>query len=163
MSYQSDVQSFDTKEYYLRPYNKEDLAFISSSWGKAYYRGSVYYKLMNAKEFDEKHRPLRNRALNSKETTIIICSAKNDPLLIMGWMCIEVPRNKEGMLLHFLYVKEAFRNQGLAKDMLAMIDTYLSKQNLKNIMYTHLTVRARNILKNNEDKYKQYFYTPHLI
>jgi len=153
----------ESKEYYFRAYNADDLSFISSSWGKCYYNTSVYSKLMSPQDFHAYHRPIRSNILSSKDCTIIVISAKNDPLLIVAWMCIEIPPSNQGMILHFIYVKEAFRGMGLAKELLAMLEKHFDNKKNKNVMYTHLTHRGSKILKSKQESFSNYYYTPHLI
>lgn len=138
------------KEYFFRPYNEQDLNFISSSWGKSYYDNSDYERVMTEPQFDKYHRPKRTKILNNKDSTILICASKNDPYLIIGWICLTHLSDQKGTILHYLYVKEAFRKLKIAEELLELLST--------PVLVTHLTKKGKNILDKNG-----YFYVPHII
>lgn len=152
------TEAATAKEYIFRPYGQDDLNFIQSSWGHSYYKGYSYQYFLNPKEFHLFHRPIRENVLSRPTLAIIVCVSKIDPTLIIGWMMVERPKDYPAIILHYLYVKEAFKGLGIASE---LIQSSIPKDT--NVLYSHSTERAERILKANREKFKKYGYTPHLI
>lgn len=132
----------------LRPYCKDDLNFIQNSWGSSYYKGAEFNDVMSPREFNAQHRPIREEILSRPNAAVIIACSKEDEDLILGWILIEKP--KEGLMLHYLYVKEAFKGEGVSTELLkkALIE--------KPILVTHMTDRARKIIRKKKEQFKDY-------
>jgi hypothetical protein len=143
-------------DYTLRPYKAEDLNFIQNSWGSSYYKGADYTDFMSPQEFNKQHRPIRENILKRPTATAIIACDAKDEDLILGWILIEKPKTS-GLLLHYLYVKEAFKGEGVA-------DALLNKTLIETpILVTHMTDKARKILRKKKDDFKNFFYAPDTI
>jgi hypothetical protein len=125
----------------LRSYRTTDIPFIQNSWASSYYKGAEYDKLMSPQEFNDQHRPVREFLLRQPTVTAIVACDQNDHDLILGWALIERPLKIKGLFLHYIYIKEAFKNEGLAKD---LIEKSLPEP---PIMVTHMTDKARKIIK----------------
>lgn len=140
----------------LRPHRASDLNFIQNSWGASYYKGADYVDFLTPNEFNNQHRPIRENLLKRPTTAIIIACDRADEDLILGWVLVEKPKT-EGLLLHYLYVKEAFKGEGVSNELL--------KKALpeKPILVTHMTDRARKIIKKKHEYFKDYFYAPETI
>lgn len=85
----------------------------------------------------------------------IVCASNNDPTLILGWIVVETPYEERGLILHYIYVKEAFKREGIGTELFnrAIVS--------KPVLFTHLTEKASKILiHKNKDKMR---YIPHLI
>lgn len=146
--------------YKLRPYKNEDIPFIQNSWGSSYYKGAAYNSYLSPKEFNAKHRPIREQILRKPNTAIIVACSTSDEDLILGWMIIEKPMKAKGLLFHYIYIKEAFKNENLAQAIL--------KNGLPDspVMITHMTDRARKIIKKKlatSSMFQGFFYAPDLI
>lgn len=141
------------ESYSLRPYRNDDIPFIQSSWGSSYYQGGGYQRLMSPQLFHHYHRPIRESFFDRPCSSVSIICATEDPSLIMAWLAWEKPEDEDCVILHFLYVKQAFKGEGLAKELLS------SFKDQKPILYTHLTEQAEKII---EKKRLKYFYCPHL-
>lgn len=152
------TQEADTSVLSLRPYNQDDIPFIQSSWGSSYYKGANYIKHMSPKDFHFFHRPIREAFFNRPETTAIVCSPSIDPYLIMGWIAVEKLHDHRGIILHYLYVKEAFKQQGIADH---LINGVLKDKD--PILCTHRTEKADRIMSRNKDKYRRFQDTPNLV
>lgn len=133
-----------------------DLNFIQNSWGSSYYKGAEYVAFMSPKEFNQQHRPIREEILRRPTVAIIVACDTHDEDLILGWVIVE-KGSGEGLVLHYLYVKEAFKGEGVADELL--------KKALpgKPIMVTHMTDRARKIIGKKKAMFKDYVYAPDTI
>lgn len=149
-----EAEMTQEKAYFFRPYEPSDINFIHSSWGRSYYKGANYIRSMSPTEFNEHHRPIRDKLLASKKSIIIVCASKMDPSLIIGWVMIE-PRDTIGKIVHYLYVKEAFKREGIGAELLSLLKE-------DQVIISHLTDKAERIL-NHSNRYKHYRFLPHLI
>ncbi len=168
-----------TRPYTFRPYFKDDVNFIHSSWGQAYYYGDNYHDLLSPDEFHYYHRPIRERFFNRPTAAVIVCASKEDDSLILGWIAVERPLESRGIILHFVYVKAAFKGEGIFQGLLSRA------LRESPVMYTHLTDRGSKILRprrptdpaateadfqryekakeNAKKKYKDFVHTPLLV
>lgn len=140
----------------LRPYKESDVNFIQNSWGSSYYKGADFPDYLSPKEFNAKHRPIREELLaNPNAACIIACDALDEDL-ILGWILIEKSKGK-GLKLHYLYIKEAFKGEGISYELLkkALPET--------PILITHMTDRARKIIRKKKEFFKDFAYANDLI
>lgn len=137
--------------YTLRPYKESDLNLIQNSWGASYYKGSDYTDFISPKEFNKQHRPIREEILKRPNIAIIIACNKLDENQILGWILVEKPESK-GLIFHYLYVKEAFKGEGVSRELL--------KKALpeKPIQVSHMTDKARKIIRKKNQFFKDYYY-----
>lgn len=139
----------------FRPHTPEDLAFLLDSWGSSYYRGTNAYKHISPDEFHAYHRPIRERFLARPQAAIIVCSPDNDEWHILGWIAVE--KTASGIILQYLYVKEAFKGQGIAKQLIKRaIPT-------SPVFFTHLTDRAARIMSKKQDQFGGFIHIPTLV
>ena len=148
----------EADNYIFRPYAPSDLNFLQNSWGSSFYMFSDIRHFIPPDVFHKYHRPIRENILNSAQATVIIACAKSDPDLILGWICVEKPSNFKGLLLHFIYIKQAFRGQGIARDLMAK-----SIGEIKPVIFSCLTRKAAKILHKNKEKFVDFFYEPEAI
>lgn len=110
---------------------------------------------MSPEEFHAFHRPLRDRFFAKPNTTVIVCSAANDPWHIVGWIAVEVlPR---AFVLQYIYVKSAFKGEGIARDLI--------KRAIPSspVFYTHITERAARIMAAKTKDLSGFRHIPHLV
>lgn len=138
----------------LRPYKESDLNFVRNSWAKSYYKGAEYVDFLSPNEFNERHRPIREDLLNRSNSAIVIACSSQDEDLILGWILVEKP--PKGTILHYLYVKEAFKKEGISDALLEVLKE-------APIMITHMTDRASKIVKANADRFKDYVWAKDLV
>jgi RimJ/RimL family protein N-acetyltransferase len=139
----------------FRPHTSEDLAFLLDSWANSYYQGSNARKIISPEEFHSYHRPIRERFFQKTNTTCIVCSPDDEPNQILGWIGVEqIP---SGLILQYIYVKSAFKGQGLAKQLIkhAIVT--------QPVLYTHLTDRAAQIMSKKYDHFRGWKMIPHLV
>lgn len=138
--------------YTFRPYVEADINFIQSSWGLSFY--SDHRSLFSPETFHHYHRPIRTRILTRPNLAIIVCVASEDEHLILGWIMVEALHKAHGLVLHYLYVKQAFKGEGIASEL------FRSVLKLKEpLIVSHLTNKAKKLL---ETKNINYFFAPHL-
>lgn len=140
----------------LRPYRESDLNFIRNSWAKSYYKGSEYVKFISPNEFHERHRPIREEILKRPNIALVVACSTDDEDLILGWILIEKPKEKSGTILHYLYVKEAFKKEGISKELMNKLLTNTP------IMVTHMTERASKIIQYHPSRFKNYVWSKEL-
>lgn len=148
--------------YKLRAYVQDDIPFIQSSWGSSYYGGISYRQLISPDEFHHFHRPIRDRFFQRPDATVIVCCATNDPKLIMAWMAAECPPGTDMVVIHYLYTKEAFKGEGLARALLGAVMKLVDVGTDRHVFYTHSTEKLERILKRSQNKYENLRFAPHL-
>ncbi len=151
------MEAAEPKEYSFRSYKESDLNFIMSSWGHSYYKGYTYQYMLSPKDFHLFHRPLRENIIKRPTVATIICSAEIDPDLIIGWIMVEKPENYPGIIIHYVYVKEAFKGRGIASELYKSVVPLIGP-----VFHSHTTERAERIIKSH-DKYKRLGYAPHCL
>lgn len=87
-----------------------------------------------------------------KRSPVIIACEPAVPAHVLGWVCFEL---RAGLLvLHYIYVKKAFRRMGIAtlmmRDMLAHPDAS------KGLTYSHWTPAAKPLMKRFHGVYNPY-------
>lgn len=88
---------------------------------------------------------------------MIICCAKDNPDLIMAWVALERHKFTSLTILHYLYVKEAFKGEKLAN---ALMEHLVLD---RDTFFSHSTEKLEKILNKNYEKYQHLTYAPHLI
>lgn len=151
----------EEKPYLFRPYVLSDIPFIQSSWGTSYHDGVNGHKLITPEEFHSYHRPIREKILNKPNIAVIVCASKDDNDLIIGYSIVEKPKESHGVLLHYLYVKQAFKGQQIATELLA------KSISEKPVLYTHSTIAAGRIIYKyklkGKEEFERFLFCPHLI
>lgn len=139
----------------FRPSDPEDHAFLQSSWASSYYKGSNAHKYLSPTDFHAFHRPLRDRFFAKPNTAVIVCTPDDDRWLILGWIAVE--KIDAGLILQYLYVKSAFKGQGIAAELIKRaIPT-------TPVFYTHMTERASRIMSKKSAQFQGFRHIPHLI
>lgn len=94
----------------LRPATEVDLPFIVSTWLESYIRSPATRRIPKA-VFLGYHRQVIDRIL-AQHGAMVACDP-GDPDVLYGWRVLGGPA-----LLHYCYVKETRRNQGVARALL---------------------------------------------
>lgn len=90
---------------------KDDTAFIFSTWLRGLKFGNSWYRLINAKVYYYVYHKIIEAIIAKPTTFVKIACLKEDPSVILGYSVYEKDR------LHWVHVKKAWRNIGLAKDL----------------------------------------------
>jgi len=138
-----------------RPYGPEDVAFMIDSWGRSYFQGSRAYQHLEASEFHAYHRPIRERFFSRPSAAGIICCPQDDPWHIIAWIAVE--KLTSGLVVQYLYVKDAFRQQGIARQLIEKATP------IKPVFYTHTTGISGNIVSKHPDEFASWHLIPHLV
>ena len=97
----------------VRPANQEDVPFIFSSWLKSYRYSGFAKKISNTVYYTEHHKTIE-KIVRCNE--VYIACNKEEPNQIYGW--IAGTRVDHIFVLHYVYVKQLFRRQGIARMLL---------------------------------------------
>lgn len=139
----------------FRSYNDDDIPFIMDSWGSSYLKGCAAHKYISPDDFHAFHRPIRERFFAKPNTCVIVCSPSDDPWLIIGWVAVE--KITSGLVLQYLYVKSAFKTQGIAAQLIKRaIPT-------APVFYSHLTDRAARIMSKKDEQFRGWKHIPALV
>ena len=146
---------FEEAAFTFRAFNEDDLAFLHDSWGSSYFKGTSAYKALTPDEFHAFHRPIRERFFARPTATVIVCASADDSWHIVGWIAVE--QIASGLVLQYLYVKSAFKGNGVAS---ALIQRALPSS---PIFFTHLTDKAAKIVSKNPTRFNEFRHIPHLV
>lgn len=96
----------------LRDYHPiSDCAFVMATWMRAY-RDSAFARGVPTPIYNVRQRQRIERTLSREGTRILIACGADAPELIMGWSITSPQR------LHYIYVKLAYRQQGIGSSLL---------------------------------------------
>ena len=120
-----------------------DEAFVIDSWMRSFYTNSPFTIYLPRKEFQVKHLPIINRLIG--KSTIRLAVEGMSPDIIVGYIVYEPE------VMHYVYVKEAFRGFGIGRRLIAQCDFPSCPR------VTHLTERGRQITRRLGFIYSPYF------
>lgn len=99
-----------------RPMTADDEAFVYASWLRSVRNESPAYAMVMDAVFFPAHHVMVERCFESSE--VIMACLVDDPSVLIGFACgVSSPR-PSGAVLHYVYVKSAFRRMGIAAAML---------------------------------------------
>ncbi len=130
-------------EVVIRGATKSDMSFIYSTWLRGVYHGCSYYSKMESRAFYSSY--TRLIAIVLVPASVRIACLPTDPDVIIGYAVIGFTKD----VIHWVYVKSAFRKQGVAKEL------------LKDVTFdtvTHITDMSSDII----DK-KKFKFNPFLV
>jgi len=116
----------------VRPPCAEDTSFIFATWLRGLRYGNELFELINPDVYFEFYHKVIQSILTNKNTTVAIACLKEDKDVILGYAVYS------GTTLHWCHVKTAWRNIGIAKQ--------LVPSNINTV--SHLTKVGIGILKN---------------
>lgn len=117
----------------IRVANDSDRNFILATWLRGLYYGDTWFGEIPKNIFMEKYHSILERLLSLDTTITVIACLKDDPEVILGYAVQDLNETT----LHYAFVKKAWRNIGIAKDMVSK----------KTVTATHLTKSGLSILK----------------
>lgn len=118
----------------------DDAAFIFSTWLKGLRFGNDWFGLIDSKVYFRVYHKVIENILSNPNTKVNVACLKEDPKVLLGYSVYT------GSTLSWLHVKKAWRNIGLAKD--------LVPNNITSV--SHITSIGRSILK----KHPQVIFNP---
>jgi len=134
----------------IRPIIDSDIAFIFSSWLRAYRNSYAVRDITQNVYYSEQHK-IVERCITKGSTLVL--SALEDPATIYGYLNFEIVQGQ--FVLHFAYIKQDFRKLGLFKSLLKATKHDFTGAGL----YTHRVPKTFNIL---ESKYNL-IYHPYIL
>lgn len=139
------------KEIEVRAATTADLDFVYATWLRSYRHASQFAKKISNTTYYTWHHRVVERILSREGAKLLIAHPKEDPELILGYICTE--KQPDGMeVVHYCYVKKTFRQLGVAKAL-------ISGASLGKMNFTHWTTDTDWALK----KYPGMSYNPYRI
>jgi hypothetical protein len=127
-----------------------DKAFVYSTWLRNYKHSSYFAKRIKPHVFFKGHQAVIDHLLNKNSCKVFIASPKNDSETILGYLACEPSLS----VVHFTFVKEAFRNMGIAKALFKEAGVDTSK-----IILTHWTYPVDDFMH----KYTEMVFNPYAL
>ena len=123
----------------IRPFRESDSATVATDWLKSFhlshYAGPIPMDL-----YWPTYRTIVNRLMWSPRVTVLMACSPTDDAQTFGWIACE---RKIQPLIHFIYVKQVFRHQGIAKMLMAAADISTAF----TFIYTFKTPAAARLIK----------------
>lgn len=123
--------------------------FIFATWLRCY-GASRYARLMDSRTYFNSHKKLIEGVLNAHSAICLVATAKENGI-ILGYL---IAQTGSEPVVHFCFVKGAFRRMGVAKAL-----TNHLKWNLNRIFFTHYVDGMSWILR----KYPGLKFNPYLL
>jgi GNAT superfamily N-acetyltransferase len=137
----------------IRPMELKDSGFVTANWLKHYKNWSPHTKRIPRQIFFRHHHALLQNLIARPFAQILIAHLPEDSNVILGFLAIEEEPEEEP-LIHFIFVKEAFRKFGIAKSLLEA-----SKLNPNHCQITHWTEEVETLSR----KFPKLKYNPYRI
>lgn len=115
----------------LRIATANDYPLIYATWLRSQYYGNTWFKEIEQNTFYDNYKKIVLQRLTS--STIVISCLESDPDVILGYAVMSLDET----VLHWVYVKRAWRRFGIAKEMVP--------ETIKTV--TSLTRVAKPLLK----------------
>jgi GNAT superfamily N-acetyltransferase len=112
----------------LRPYRPSDEACVFKSWLETFRKGSRCHRHPEGWYYPRQRRLISG--LLDGGATVVCAAFSGDPDEILGWACYDLRETLP--IVHYVYVKHAFRGLGIAKQLLGEL---LQRQ----CVFTHRT------------------------
>lgn len=140
----------------LRPFDKsQDEAFLYATWLNNYKHSSYFAKAIRSHIFFKNHKKIIDHIIAEPRTKIVMASPKNDANTIIGYLVYSIPLKEDDRLtVHFLYVKETFRQMGVMRSLLKS-----QSIDLDNIFFTHWTIPVDKFI----NKFTGMIYDPYRL
>lgn len=106
--------------YRIRDYELEDTNFILATFLRGLYYGNEFYGLIPKHLFMENYKTVVENFI--KSSVIKVACLEEDPGVVLGFSIL----SKDSVSVHWLYVKQIWRNQGIGKSLLPPSALYYS-------------------------------------
>lgn len=128
----------DLADMIIRPFRPDDRDFIEASWIDSFKDGCVSFinPAVTAGVYYPGQRYLVRRLTMPKAIILVAVTPDYDDA-ILGWVVAALPN-----VLHYIYVKTVFRENGIAKALLAKAGL-----DLATLTYSHVTRRGKDIIE----------------
>lgn len=132
----------------IRLVQSSDIAFIYSTWLNATKYDSDIGKNIRKSVFFEHYRLVIDHILSKETTNVLVACKPDEPSVIFGYLV------SEPETIHFCFVKESFRNLGIAR---SLYESAFSDSGEGAVSTTHETQFAEEIIR------KHFDYNPFLL
>lgn len=116
----------------LRAYEPADKNFVCATFLKGLYYGDSWFTLIPKDVFMTNYKRVIEAVINKPTVTIVMACLKDDPDVLVGYSILD----EGGNVLHWVYVKSAWRLQGFGKLLVPQTVTTL----------THLTRVGKTLM-----------------
>lgn len=124
----------------IRQYvESNDKAYIYSTWLRNYKHSSYFAKRIPHSIFFDGHQKIVDHLLSKPETSALIATPKDDDETILGYLVYE---KREKPIVHFMFVKNAFRAMGVARALFKHADI-----DPNNMRFTHWTFPVDELIQ----------------
>jgi hypothetical protein len=147
-----EPKSIEPKEYKIRPMEKGDESFVLGTWLINYKRDSYFAKRIRNNIYFEYHTKVANSILARPSSKTYVACDQTDPNVLYGYIVTEQVLGFD--IVHFCFIKGAFRNFGLARDLYKATGF-----DPKKTTFTHWTKRMDSITK----RHPELTYCPYLV
>ena len=103
----------------IRPWHKEDRAFVANSWLRSF-SYSHWAGFLDTEAYWREYTPLVDRLLDTPGVRVDVFCNPEDQDQIMAWVCWEPAPDHGPPILHYLFVKAAFRDSKAMKPQLGV-------------------------------------------
>lgn len=93
---------------------KDDLPFIYATMLKSLWSGKYRRTGIESRRFYSTQQDILGRILSTPNTHVLVACPQDDAAVILGYIVLDPAR----AVLHYIYVKGAFQNCGIAKDLI---------------------------------------------
>ena len=128
----------EPKQWIIRPAGPKDISFVYATWLRSYRTGSGLGLIAGKHAYFTLYQHIIDFILQKDTTTVSVAALEANPSVVLGYAVTE-PK-----ILHYVFVKEAFRRFGIAKDL------YRSAFE-KAPAITHITKIGREIIGDLQD------------
>ncbi len=119
--------------YAIRPSVSADKNLILATFLRGLYYGDSWYSMIPKDIFMKNYSMVAEALLNSPNTRVTIACLPDDPNVILGYSILSA----DCLTVHYVYVKSAWRKQGIGKALTPRHPTYVS----------HLTALGKTLLQ----------------
>lgn len=120
------------KHYDIRDYVEGDKNFIMATFMRGIYYGDSWFSLIPKDIFMGNYKAVGEALIASPRNIIKVACLKDDADIILGYSIL----SKDFTTLHFVFVKSAWRNQGIGKSLIPATTNTI----------THLTTLGRKLM-----------------
>lgn len=143
-------------DFVIRQAGEDDMPFIFSTWLRNYRHSSTGFAQDIDKEvYYDFHHQVISRIV-SRHAHVLLAVDKQDPTVIFGYLVLEWFPDKFSVI-HYGYVKKAFRNLGLFNSLLKAASVGRNK-----VLYTHKTELGEKLIEHKKGVLECQ-YNPYLI
>lgn len=100
--------------YNIRDAQPEDKSFVLATFLRGLYYGDSWFSLIPKDIFMDNYKRVAEALVNGANNTVQIACDKEDPNIILGYSILSA----DFQTIHWVHVKKAWRNRGIAKSLL---------------------------------------------